>query len=130
MATLHGPGSLGIRWAIGGVTSTAFGSSQLDSLSVESEGETYIVKNAAGSSIIRYDYDPQFKIAATYTVTGASANTSASITRPVKGDLITLADTLNQITGSGIVDTSKIITTNSTAVKVEVNATIYELITS
>jgi hypothetical protein len=119
-------GSIGIRWGIEGVTSTAFGNAYLDSLSFERDGETFIVKDQAGITKLRYNFDKKTKLRASYTVYGASANTSASMSYPDTGVSFTLSDTLNQVTGSFVTDTSGPTMTNTNAVKIDITATAYD----
>lgn len=130
MATLRGPGSLGMRWALSGVGIGGYANVALESLTIEEDGKTYIVESGAGSSLLRYDYDPTSKVTVLFTVLGASANTSASIARPHRSDVATITDSQAQITASFIVDTSRIIGSKDAAVKVEATGTGYELITT
>src|SRR6266498_5777607 len=101
-------GTLGFRWSVNGVACSAFGTCTIQAASAEVKGEEYKVKNAAGETIIWYGYDPETVLNASYIVLGASANISASVTKPGFGDLITVTDTLSAITGTFVVQSSKV----------------------
>src|SRR5215471_7690411 len=134
MATLHSNGSLGFRWALGGVTVTAFGNYAMQSADVEDTGETYEVKDGSGTTIIWYGFDHKRMANWEYIVTGTSANTSASITSPGFGTMFTVTDTSggsNPLTGSNyIVLSATVKETNKDAATVTVKTVAYDTVTS
>jgi hypothetical protein len=110
-------GNLSFRWSVNGIAISGVNGS-LQKASSESVGEEYTIKDAAGKTQTWLGYDPKEVLDFELIVSAAGSSISASAVKPSFGDVLTVTDTLNNLTGSFVCQSAKIELVNTEGAKI------------